>query len=210
MATTLAVFDFDGTLFTKNSPLDFARFAHPGLAFWTRFLGFVPFYALFKLGAVDHVAAKARFLRVFFAGRSIEELERQARAYAEERIAHHLDPFHMERLAYHRASGHRVVVVSATFRFIIEPWCRTMGLDLVATEVETRNGKVTSRLPAGNCYGEAKIQALERTHPLAGNYVYAYGDSHSDVPLLQRADCAYYAGAPVTDWAALRQGAPGR
>lgn len=202
--TTLAVFDFDGTLFQGTSPLDFARFALTRAAFTARLLAFLPTYAWFRLGRLDHVAAKARFLRLFFAGRRMAELQRLAQAYAA-RVSGRLDPFHLERLAYHRAAGHRIVVLTASFRFIVEPWCRQMGLDLIATEVEVVGEEVTARLPAGNCFGEAKVEALRRVCALEACSLYAYGDSRSDLPLLRLADYPYYGGVLATGWPMLRR-----
>lgn len=196
MTATLAVFDFDGTLFTGNSPTDFARFVHGRPAFWPRMLAFLPVYCLYRAGIISGDACKERFLALFFRGQGMGRLRDHAERYAA-RITGHLDPFHRERLAHHRAAGHRLVVVSATFAFIVAPWCEAMGLELLATAVEVAGGQITGKLRGENCHGEAKVRALAAAYPLDRCRLFAYGDSPSDLPLLRRADRAYYRGRPL-------------
>jgi HAD superfamily hydrolase (TIGR01490 family) len=197
VTTPLAVFDFDGTLFTRNSPLDFTRFALPAPAFLAGMASFLPFYALFRAGLLDDGATKARFLRTFYRDHALAELQAIADCYATSRIPGQLDPFHQERLRYHQQAGHEVVIVTATFDFVLEPWCRRTGVGLIATEAEVIAGRVTGRLVRGNCYGANKVTALQRRCLTQGRYLFAYGDSPSDLPLLRLADEAYLRGRGI-------------
>ena len=45
-------------------------------------------------------------------------------------------PIALERIAWHKDRGDRVVVVSASLDAYLIPWCRALGLDLICTELE--------------------------------------------------------------------------
>jgi len=51
----------------------------------------------------------------------------------------------LERIAWHTARGDRVVVVSAALDVYLEPWCATMGVDVICTQLEAHGGRVTGR-----------------------------------------------------------------
>src|SRR6266540_1192535 len=113
---TLAVFDFDKTVYKKNSLVDFTIFTIGSPQFALRFLIFLPFYLLFKARLTDDNACKAKFLTIFYKNRTIERLLSDADLYSKQRISHHLDSFHLDRINRHRNAGHKLVVLTATFR----------------------------------------------------------------------------------------------
>lgn len=104
-------------------------------------------------------------------------------------------PDTVARLAWHRAEGHRVVLVSASLRSYLTPLGEHLGADAVlCTDVEVgADGRLTGRLAGANCRGPEKVARLRRWLAGAGLErdaveLWAYGDSAGDRELLAAAD----------------------
>ena len=73
----------------------------------------------------------------------------------------------------------------------IRPWANLYQIDKVITtmvEVNDAN-KLTGKFITPNCYGEEKVKRFTETEPIRSSYyLYAYGNSGGDVPLLKFAD----------------------
>lgn len=95
-----------------------------------------------------------------------------------------------ELLQSHRDSGHQLVIISATNRFITEPIATLLGADdLLCTEPELVDGQFTGRVSGEPCFQEGKITHVERwldARSLALDDSWFYSDSRNDIPLLER------------------------
>jgi phosphatidylglycerophosphatase C len=77
-----------------------------------------------------------------------------------------------------------VVVVSASLDVYLSEWCEQLGLELIATELESEGGLLTGRYRAGDCNGAEKTRRVRARYALeAFPTVYAYGDTHEDEAL---------------------------
>ena len=75
------------------------------------------------------------------------------------------------------------LVVSASPRFLVEIPYKKLGLNLIASEVDIRSGKLESP----NCYGEEKVRRIiEAGFPL--QFEKGFSDSMSDAPMLAFAE----------------------
>jgi HAD superfamily phosphoserine phosphatase-like hydrolase len=112
------------------------------------------------------------------------------------------------RLEWHRAQGHRIVIVSASLEYYVGPVGDELGVDaVVATRLEVgADGRLTGRYDGRNCRGAQKVARLEQwmeassgddqaragTHAgRAGHatpFLWAYGNSAGDRRLLSAAD----------------------
>jgi HAD superfamily hydrolase (TIGR01490 family) len=93
---------------------------------------------------------------------------------------------------HHRAAGHLCALVTATTRFIAEPFARLLGLDhLLATEPQRdAHGRYTGGIAGQACFGPHKV-AHVRAWLAHGNVSWErvarswfYSDSINDLPLL--------------------------
>jgi len=193
MRSGLALFDFDGTISDRDSFLLFVRHWAGPVRFPVRMAALAPQVARFLLGRYPNQRLKEDVLTRFFRGVAEEEFRQQAARFARERIPAILRPAALERLAWHRHKGHRLLVVSATPALILAPWCAEMDLELVATELEVSQGRLTGRIQGANCRGAAKVERIRALlDPDRFDDIYAYGDSDGDREMLALADHAFY------------------
>ncbi|WP_165679674.1 HAD family hydrolase, partial [Metapseudomonas otitidis] len=90
----------------------------------------------------------------------------------------------------HRAAGDRLVIITATNRFITGPIAERLGVDdLLATECQMLDGRYTGRSTDVPCFREGKVVRLERwlaENGLSLDDASFYSDSVNDMPLLER------------------------
>jgi HAD superfamily hydrolase (TIGR01490 family) len=152
-----------------------------------------PMLVAYKLGLIPNYRAKQYMLSYFFKGMPEERFKEIAEDYSLRHIDTIVRPKAMERIAWHKAQGHRVVVVSASLECWLKPWCDENGLELLATRLEMKDGIVTGRLLTRNCYGPEKVNRIKERYNLDDyDTIYAYGDSRGDKEMLALADKPHY------------------
>lgn len=184
----VALFDFDGTLTRKDTTAPFfgyllkrypaALVELPKIAAW------LPAYGLgliskermktIALSIVTHVpdAELAGVIQWFHDAEILPTYFRDA----------------LERVAWHRSQGHRLVLVSASLELYLQPAKRQLGFDqLIGTRA---NLDKNPHVLGNNCFGSEKVKRLmeqdwfdQTDWPDS----WAYSDHHSDLPLLMLA-----------------------
>ncbi|MEW9571619.1 HAD family hydrolase [Rhodanobacter sp. Si-c] len=194
----LALFDFDGTLTTRETFGDFMRHAVPPLR---RALGipmFAPMLAAYKLGLVSGTHIRHHVTAFGFRGVPAVHVHAAGERFAAEVLPSLLRPKAMQRLAWHQAQGDKVVLVSGGLDFYLAPWCRQHGLELICSSMETRGNHLTGRYHGVQCVGAEKARRVRERHDLgAYDTCYAYGDTHEDAAMLALAQRRYYRGREV-------------
>jgi len=184
----LALFDFDGTISSRDSFLLFMWYADRGGLIRTCFSQ-IPQIILYKLNAYPNQKLKETFLKQLFKEKFLRDLQTVSENYCRDVVPTILRPGFHKRLAWHRERGDEIVVVSATPAFILEPWCRAHCIGIIGTEVETdKNGRLTGKVFGRNCMGEEKVSRVKEFYDLeAYDDLFAYGDTASDRPMLDLA-----------------------
>lgn len=189
----LAIFDFDGTVSVKDSFEDFILYSQ---GFPKTLLGvFVvsPILILYVLRLIPNWKAKQKVFAYFYQGWDTERFDAAAVHYAQKRLPAIVRPAALERLQWHKREGHRIVIVSASFENYLKPWCETHGFDLLATQVEVKEDKLTGEFASRNCYGEEKVNRLKQVYTLNDfEFIYGYGDSQGDKALSKIAGEFHY------------------
>ncbi|MGE9665941.1 HAD-IB family phosphatase, partial [Escherichia coli] len=57
----------------------------------------------------------------------------------------------MQRIAWHKAQGHKVVVVSGGLEAYLEPWCDSHGVELICSSLQQSDGILTGRYEGRQC-----------------------------------------------------------
>lgn len=189
----LAIFDFDGTVTTRDSFTDFIFYSRGLLRTFLGILAVSPALILYVLKVMPNWKAKQKVFAHFYKGWKQERFEAAALRYAQKRLSAIVRPAALERLHWHQGKGHRIVIVSASFENYLKPWCGRYGFDLLATRLEVKDGVLTGRFASKNCYGEEKVKRLKEAYRLEDfELIYAYGDSAGDHALAEIADEFHY------------------
>ncbi|MEI8203095.1 MAG: HAD-IB family hydrolase [Bacteroidota bacterium] len=190
---SIAFFDFDGTITNNDSFLQFLLITHGRFGFFLRLLLLTPIFLLYKLKLISDHNSKVFIFSSFYKNKSFEEVSALANQFSLSKLPTYVKHEAMERIQWHIAQQHKVVVVSAGFSFILKPWCDAHQLHLIATEIEVVNGKITGRFASANCWGKGKVQRINEEYLLSDYYtIFAYGDSEGDKELLSIAHKAFY------------------
>ena len=191
----LAVFDFDGTSIEGSSPswlVNRLIFTHKITPLTSVKIG------LWGIAYKWHLPQNEAWVRgqVFtaFEGKPKEEVDRYLRNFYDEWIARRFRPKADEAMQKRADEGCEVIVVSATFEPIL---LRAMESHPFHHQISTRmkvaeDGTYTREVDGRPIEGEEKLIALKHWcdgHYGEGNWeiAYAYGDHHSDEPLLSAA-----------------------
>jgi phosphatidylglycerophosphatase C len=187
-AAVVAAFDFDGTITEGDSTTAFLRAELRG-RLPLAVLRAAPVLAGYPLGLVARQRLKEALLTPLLGGSDEPEMRARAAAWAARSLPGMVRPAALARLRWHQSEGHRVVLVSASLDFLLEPWARDEGVDdVLATRLEVRDGRLTGRLAGRNCYGPEKVARLAAlVGDLGAVELYAYGDSRGDRELLAAA-----------------------
>jgi HAD superfamily hydrolase (TIGR01490 family) len=194
--THYAFFDVDGTLLKTKSMIDFQKFIEKSGELPVSFRSSLRKWILeFSQSFVSRERLNAIYYQQY-AGLDVERIETLGRDWFKALISWHAEsiwiPSAIERLRSHRGQGHRVVLVSGSFRACLEPIATHLGVeDILCANLEARNGKYTGRLIPPQTIGDGKAEAIQAFLRLNGTppaeNVWAYGDHHSDIPMLKQA-----------------------
>ncbi|MBN1496281.1 MAG: HAD-IB family hydrolase [Spirochaetes bacterium] len=195
----LALFDFDGTITTRDSLGDFLLHTCGALRCAAALIMLAPVLALRLAGKIPNWKAKEAVFRHFLEGCPVTDFAAAASDYAANRLPRIIRKIALERIEWHRSQGHRAIIVSASPEQWIKPWCGRYGMEVIATRLEIRADILTGGIDGANCYGEEKARRIRETVNLAEyEYIYAYGDSKGDTEMLSMANERYYNWTQVT------------
>ena len=183
-------FDFDGTLTTKDTLLEFIRFAKGTLAFGLGFLRYTHLLVLMKLGVYPNWKAKQKVFAHFFKGMSIDDFDALCQEFAAS-SKHLLRPKGIEAINKAQSEGSEVLIVSASIDNWVQPFFA--NVKVLGTQIEVVDDKLTGRFLTKNCYGQEKVNRILALYPNRQDYhLTAYGDSRGDKELLAWADESYF------------------
>lgn len=197
----LALFDFDGTITVNDTFTDFIRFAVGRRRIAIGGVVLSPLAVGYRLGLVSASRARPVVARVAFQGKRADSIRELGRKYATEVLPRTLQRRALDRIEWHRRQGDAVVVVSASLDVYLRPWCTAVGVQLICTELDERNGVLTGRYRNGDCSGgEKSRRVLEQYDASRYSLIYAYGDTSEDREMLAIANRKYYRWTEIADW----------
>lgn len=217
---TIHVFDFDGTLTTRDTLLLFIRHARGWWALFGGLLLFSPLLVLMKLHLADNGRTKERLFRHYFRGMLERDFDALCQSFARSHT-HVLRTAGLRTVQQALDRGERVVVLSASIDRWVEACLRPFLVSsslfqVLGTEIDVVDGRLTGRFATPNCYGPEKVRRLKeflkkvsprgdvegatKVSPrgdvegaLEGTpFIIAYGDSRGDKELLAYADESHY------------------
>ena len=189
-------FDFDGTLTTADTLLEFIKFAKGKSRFLMVFLMYSPLLVLMKLHLYPNWKVKQMIFAHLFGGMRIEKFDKLCHAFAVE-YQHLLRSQGIQRVHEALAAGSPVFVVSASIDNWVRPFFLVRGLEgveVLGTQIEVVDGKLTGRFLSRNCYGAEKVRRITDVlpHDRQAYTIEAFGDSRGDREMLAFADHGHY------------------
>jgi|TARA_B110000114_G_scaffold140033_1_gene147653 HAD superfamily hydrolase (TIGR01490 family) len=189
----LAIFDLDNTLIAGDSDHGWGEFLVANDKVDANHYQKMndQFYADYEAGCLD-ILAYLEFSLAPLAATSMEELAVLHLKFMQQIISPLRLPKAEALIEQHRQAGDRLLVITSTNRFIVEPICQALGIDeLLATDPEIIDGRYTGKIVGTPTYQEGKVERLklwlsENNETLEGSYFYS--DSINDLPLLLEVD----------------------
>jgi HAD superfamily hydrolase (TIGR01490 family) len=189
----LALFDFDGTITRTDTFTAFLRYAvrrERQLAAWVVLW---PLLVAYKTGLVAGRTTRPIAAWCGFTGERAEHVRELGRRYAQDVLPRVVRRRARERIAWHQQQRDTIVVVSASLDVYLRPWCESIGVDVICTELEVREGRFTGRYVSGDCSAAEKAHRVRQRYDVASYpVVYAYGDTAEDCDMLSMAQEKYY------------------
>jgi phosphatidylglycerophosphatase C len=185
---TLALFDFDGTLYKKDSLLEFTKFSKGKLNFYIGLFMISQYLIGFKWGIISNEKAKQKFIKHFFKNTNYNDFTRKCNDFALQKINTHLNEKIYEQFINHLKLNHTVYIVTASIPEWIEPWSKQFSVPVIGTQIEIENNKITGGFVSKNCYGIEKVNRINSVLNLNEfESIIVYGAGKGDVEMLKLA-----------------------
>lgn len=190
---SLALFDFDGTITTCETMPEFVRRSVSRRRLLAGQLLLAPLVLGYKAGIVSGTLIRRVIVRFGYTGVPAASLERSGRDFAQNYLPEVLRAEAMQRIAWHKTQGHKVVVVSGGLDTYLAPWCEEHGIELICSSLQQRDAVLTGRYEGLQCVLAEKARLVRERYDLEEfPVVYAYGDTPEDRDLLAIATRRYY------------------
>lgn len=193
MKKEIAFFDFDGTITTKDTLLEFIKFSRGNFRFLLGFLLNGHYLVAYKLKLISNQSAKEKILQFFFKNTSFEKFKEYCSEFSKNILPKLMRPKALLEIQKLQQKGCIVVVVSASPENWISDWAKKMEVHVIASKLEVKDEKLTGKIFGKNCHGNEKVRRILEQYFITGyDVVYAYGDSKGDLPMLKLATEPFY------------------
>ena len=183
-------FDFDGTITTKDTLIEFIRYAKGSMALGLGFMRYAHLLVLMKIGLYPNYKAKQKVFAHFFKDTTLDDFNALCKAFAAS-SSHLLRPNAIEAIKHAIKEGSEVLIVSASIDNWVQPFFPQVKV--VGTQIEVIDSKLTGRFLSKNCYGQEKVNRILSLYPNRQDYhLTAYGDSRGDKEMLAFADESHF------------------
>lgn len=191
----VAIFDFDGTLYSKETYallMDHLK-THP--QYHKRYKRFIrailPPYIANKMKLYPKLKMRSVSMQMYMdalKGLSVQEID----TYFEEVAGKMQKDFNKEvisRMQQHAKDGIHIMLVSGAYTPLLHLATKELPINqIIGTDVQLYNKKVSSKLPVKHVQGKGKnieIEAALTAHEIDWENSFAYADSYSDLSVLQ-------------------------
>lgn len=186
----LVLFDFDGTITTKDSFLKFLKFSASPNLFYLKLLLAFPYYFMYMLGIYDEKKSKEKILNVFIKNKSKEELIRMGNLFIDKLIKTKIvKPQFIDLIEEYKREKCEIAIVSASFDIWICPFCEKFNLVAICTKLKYDKSNIfIGEIEGKNCKGiEKKLKILNTFDLTKYAEIIAYGDSVGDNEMMDLA-----------------------
>ena len=193
MSRSIAFFDFDGTITTKDTLLEFIRFTRGEARFWAGFIRNSPWLLAYKLKLISNQSAKEKVLRHFFRDTPVSAFREQCDLFYDRVLGSLIRPKALVEIQKLKREGVVIVIVWASPENWIRGRWEEIGAELIARRLEVKEDRITGKILGKNCYGAEKVRRIGEKYAVSDyEVIHAYGDTSGDLPMLKLATTSYY------------------
>jgi HAD superfamily hydrolase (TIGR01490 family) len=147
----------------------------------------------YKLKLISNQTAKEKVLQHFFRGMEVQAFEGLCHAFYETQLQKLVRPKALEEIERLKREQFVVVIVSASPENWIRGWAKDMGVELIGSQLEVKEGRLTGKIVGKNCHGAEKVRRIKEKYRIEDyDLVYAYGDTKGDLPMLELGTQTFY------------------
>ena len=191
----LYLFDFDGTITSKDSLLHFIAFSKNNFQIFFGYLYILPYVLLMKLKLYSNEKAKTKLFSFHFKGMGIDQFDGLCLDYGRNELPKIIKSSFLDYLEALKQGNKDItlVLVSASFESYLRHWTESTDFELLATKLEEKNGALTGKFATKNCYGVEKVKRIQAVYNLKEfKTISVFGDSRGDKEMLQLGNNSYY------------------
>lgn len=190
---SLALFDFDGTVTKKDSLLEFLLFSFGKVEVVLKLTAFLPLFFFYAILKKDRSLAKEKLTSFFFKGMEFNIFDKRCEQFSLEVLPSLIVSQAQKRLDWHLSENHEICIVSASYKNYLTPYFGSIGIKVIATELEVQEAILNGKFESTNCNGIEKVNRIKNRFDLSKyETIYAYGNSKGDLPMLDLANKKYY------------------
>ena len=189
---TVAFFDVDGTLLKSTIVHCYIWMRSLQMPFFFKHLWLIGFLPKIVYYLILDSISRTRFNAVFYRnyrGLEVTEMKALSTEMFETYIRPKIFSEAVSQIQEHKEQGTAVVLVTGSLDFVVQPIADYLAADAVlAPQLREQDGQFTGELTTAPLIGEAKAEAMRNyaeQHDISLEESYAYGDSQSDLPMLE-------------------------
>jgi len=185
----LFLYDFDGTITTKDSLFDFLKFSTNSFKYYLGFCAFVPLFLGAKLKLFQKGNVKRRFISFFLKGKSEHELTKISEAYLQHIIKRPMfREAALNSIRKHKIEGD-IYLVSASLDIWLTPIAKWLDVGLICTKADYSNDTFNGQFSTPNCnYHEKVIRVVDEIKMDEYQWTVYHGDSSGDLAMKDLVD----------------------
>ena len=162
----IAFFDFDETLTKKDSFMLFMKWISSGKKYLLGWV-FVAYYFLLSVFYfISKQELKEKILTFYLEGMDQADVKERARQFTEEVFPKILTKRALQQLDFHKKAGDKIVIVSASLDLWLSSWCESNNFNLLCSEAEIKDTRITGKLVGKNCKGKEKVNRILDSYDL--------------------------------------------
>jgi HAD superfamily hydrolase (TIGR01490 family) len=189
----LVLFDFDGTITTKDTLAEFMIFYHGKIRYLLGLAVLSPILASYVFKLMPNWKSKQYFLTWFLKNEDVSKFNKKCFAFSEKYMHKLVRPGALDAIRQHQKAGADVAVVSASAENWVKPWCDQHNLICISTKLEVKENRLTGKILGKNCHGPEKVCRIKENFDLSHyNEIIAYGDTAGDNEMLALANLKHY------------------
>lgn len=180
----LALFDFDKTLYNKDSLLEFTKFCIGKKQFYLGMIYLMPSLIAMKTGFISNEKMKKKYIRHFFKDLKYSDFVSKGIQFKSE-IDKNINTHFFELFQDHLKNKHKVVIVTASIPEWIKSWAENHNATVIGTEIKFIDDKFLG-FSTPNCNGKEKVTRIKATFNLDDfESILVYGNGKGDKEMLQ-------------------------